>query len=110
MINFYERALSCAVEWQSTTAHSAPPPIRLTWGYVRARIGIYLQKRRVRCVRCGLLGGERLCTLLKAAAVVEAARRDPACYGDLLAEMDRTGRIDPAYRTLVAHPGIFPGC
>jgi N6-adenosine-specific RNA methylase IME4 len=34
-----------------------------------------------------------------ARAVAEAADADPE-YGDLVAEMDRTGRVDPAYRTL----------
>jgi N6-adenosine-specific RNA methylase IME4 len=32
--------------------------------------------------------------------VVEAAQADPE-YGDLVSEMDRTGRVDPAYRTLL---------
>jgi hypothetical protein len=41
-------------------------------------------------------------TLAKAAAVVEAATKEPARYGELLAEMDSTGRIDPAYRRLLA--------
>jgi hypothetical protein len=47
------------------------------------------------------LGRDRR-TLAKAAAVVEAAAKDPARYGDLLAEMDRTYRIDPAYRRLMS--------
>jgi N6-adenosine-specific RNA methylase IME4/ParB-like chromosome segregation protein Spo0J len=35
----------------------------------------------------------------KAREVVEAAEADPA-YGDLVAQMDRTGRVDPAFRIL----------
>jgi N6-adenosine-specific RNA methylase IME4 len=39
-------------------------------------------------------------TYEKAKEVVEAAEADPAAFGDLKSEMDRTRRVDPAYRTL----------
>ena len=39
-------------------------------------------------------------TYEKARAVVEAADADPT-YGDLVARMDETGRVDPAFRTLL---------
>lgn len=36
----------------------------------------------------------------KARAVVEAARRDPALYGDLVERMDETRLVDPAFKEL----------
>jgi hypothetical protein len=39
-------------------------------------------------------------TLRKAEAVVRAGKRDAARYGALVEEMDRTGRVDGAYRQL----------
>jgi ParB-like chromosome segregation protein Spo0J len=39
-------------------------------------------------------------TLGKAAEVVEAAAKDPEAYGDLAAEMDATGKVDPAHRKM----------
>jgi hypothetical protein len=38
----------------------------------------------------------------KARAVVAAARADPGKYGRLLADMDRTGRVDGVYRRVRA--------
>jgi ParB family chromosome partitioning protein len=43
-------------------------------------------------------------TYLKAKAVVEAAEQDPDTFGPVLAEMDRTGKVDPAYQK-VKQPG-----
>jgi ParB family chromosome partitioning protein len=37
-------------------------------------------------------------TYEKAASVVKAAEEDPARFGDLVEQMDRTGRVDPAYQ------------
>ena len=39
-------------------------------------------------------------TLAKAKAVVDAAAAHPDAYGDLAAEMDATGKVEPAYRKL----------
>ena len=39
-------------------------------------------------------------TVEKIAAVVEAAEREPTKFNPLLAEMDRTGKVDGAYRKL----------
>ncbi len=39
-------------------------------------------------------------TLNKARAVVEAARTDPERHGDLLVQMDRTGKVDRAYKEM----------
>ncbi len=40
-------------------------------------------------------------TLDKIKAVVDAATAEPAKYGGLVAEMDRTGKVDGAYKKLV---------
>lgn len=40
-------------------------------------------------------------TLEKAAVVVEKARKDPERFGKFLEEMDRTGKVDSAYRAVV---------
>ena len=39
-------------------------------------------------------------TLAKAKAIVEAAEQEPERFGDLVAQMDETGKIDRAYRDL----------
>ena len=39
-------------------------------------------------------------TLEKATAVVEAAEAEPEKYGQLVEEMDKTGKVDPAYKQL----------
>ena len=39
-------------------------------------------------------------TYEKAKRVVEAAEQDPNAYGELREKMDRTGRVDPAYKEL----------
>lgn len=57
-------------------------------------------------------------TIAKAEAVVEAAERDPARYGKLVEDMDRTGRVDGPFKRLVvmeagdairAEPPPLPG-
>lgn len=39
-------------------------------------------------------------TLARATAVVEAAEQHPGAYGEIAQEMDRTGKVDPAYKRL----------
>ncbi len=46
---------------------------------------------------CGVSGK----TLNKIRTVMDAARADPAKYSDLAEEMDRTGRVDGAYKRLL---------
>ncbi len=41
-------------------------------------------------------------TYIKAKVVTEAADRDPEKYGPIAAEMDRTGKVDPAYQKVLA--------
>ena len=43
-------------------------------------------------------------TLAKAKAVVEAAEAEPERFGKLLADMDRTGRVNGVYKRLQRHP------
>ena len=40
-------------------------------------------------------------TLRKVDAVVEAAEAEPEKFGPVVEEMDRTGKVDPAYRKVV---------
>lgn len=42
-------------------------------------------------------------TFRKARAVVQAARKDPGTFGPVAAEMDRTGRVEPAHRKIKEH-------
>ena len=44
-------------------------------------------------------------TLMKALAVTNAAKRDRRKFGDLLARMDETGRVDRAYRQMRVREG-----
>jgi hypothetical protein len=45
-------------------------------------------------------------TLRKAAAVRDAARRDPDRYGALFEQIDRTGKVDAAFRELCRIDGL----
>ena len=56
-----------------------------------------VKSRDALAARVGMSGR----TLEKAAAVVEAAEQDPEKYGPVKDEMDRTGKVDPAYRKVV---------
>ena len=42
-------------------------------------------------------------TLVKARAVVEAAEADPETFGPVQEEMDRSGKVDPAYQQVKGH-------
>lgn len=50
--------------------------------------------------KLGLVAGVSGRTVEKIAKVAEAAETDPEKFGDLLAQMDRTGKVDPAFREL----------
>jgi hypothetical protein len=39
-------------------------------------------------------------TLNKALAVIDAAKRDRRAYGDLVEQMDRSGKVDPAFHEM----------
>ena len=45
-------------------------------------------------------------TLAKAKAVIEAARKDPERYGPVAEQMDKTGNVHGAYKTLAGRGGI----
>jgi DNA modification methylase len=57
-------------------------------------------KQQTRDRIAAALGGISGRTLEKARRIVDAAEADPARYGRLVEEMDRTGRVDGVYRRL----------
>jgi ParB family chromosome partitioning protein len=82
-----ERELAKERQGRSGSERSVQLPER-SKGQVRDRVGKAV----------GLSGS----SYHRAKAVVEAAEQDPEKYGDLAEQMDRTGKVEPAYRELQA--------
>jgi hypothetical protein len=87
---------------QPETAPSSPPtprvlPAWLMRGKTMDRVGAAV----------GMSGK----TFEKAKAVVEAAEENPDAFAPVVAEMDRTGKVDPAYKKVVwSSPAIDRLC
>jgi ParB-like chromosome segregation protein Spo0J len=60
----------------------------------------FLEVRLGKPAKVGAFAGVSGRTVEKIAKVVEAAKRNPKKFGRLIAEMDRTGKVNGAYRKL----------
>lgn len=68
-----------------------PPPSRAAAGKTRDKVAAVI----------GVSGR----TYEKAKEVVEAAEKEPEKFAPVVEEMDRTGKVEPAYQKVVASPG-----